>query len=489
MSGWVSELPDWLRLYWPHLSGLLAVLAAAVAGTHAVLSQRAVRSSIGWLGLILMVPIFGAVLYGLFGVNRIQRRAVLLRGKRPPRFLLPPEALADLTRDLGSVIGEHNGMLGLAHLVGRVTRRPLLAGNRIRSLRDGDEAYPAMIDAIAEARSCVTLLTYIFDDDAAGHRFTAALTEATRRGVEVRVLIDAAGARYSWRRADRELRRRGVPVARFLPFGLRVFRHFNLRNHRKILVVDGTLGFTGGMNIREGHVIGAHPKKPIRDLHFQVEGPVVAQMQESFAEDWEFTTGESLHGEPWFPALDACGPTLARGVSDGPDGDKDVLNWLLLGAIAGAQRSIRILTPYFLPDHQLTAALNAAALRGVAVDIVLPEKSNLPFVGWAMWGQLWTVLGQGCRVWVTPPPFDHSKIMVVDDLWSLFGSTNWDPRSLRLNFEFNVEAYCERFAVDAANRIQEALAVARPVTLEDLQRRHVTERLRDGLARLLTPYL
>ena len=490
MQGWVEGIPGFLGIYWPHISGALVLLADVAAGAHAILSRREVRSSLGWLALILMVPLVGAVLYALFGVNRIQRRAVMLRGARRRRFSLPREALADVTRHLNPDMDAHEGLLGLTHLVGRVTHRPLLAGNRIRSLQNGDEAFPVMIDAIRDAQTCVTLCSYIFDNDAAGRRFTTALAEATRRGVEVRVLIDAAGARYSWpRRADWELRRRGVPVERFLPLGPRVVRHFNLRNHRKTLVVDGRVGFTGGMNIREGNLLASHPKKPVADLHFQLEGPVVSQIQESFAEDWEFTTGESLTGDPWFPELAPCGPSLARGISDGPDEDIDAINWTLLGAIHAAHRSVRIVTPYFLPDPQLSAALNAAALRGVDVDIVLPETSNLRVVGWAMWGQLWTVIGQGVRVWLNPPPFDHTKLMVVDEAWTFFGSSNWDPRSLRLNFEFNVEAYCTDLALEAVERVHERLAEARPVTAEDLTARSLLTRLRDGSARLLTPYL
>lgn len=490
MSAAAAELPEWLRTYWPHVSGALILVAALAASVHALLSRREVLSSIGWMGLIFMVPLVGAVLYAVFGVNRIQRRAVRLRGDRAPRFRLASDALADLSRDLGTVLGEREDLIGLAHLVGRVTHRPLLAGNRIKSLQNGDEAYPSMLDAIGEAESCVTLCSYIFDNDAAGRRFTSALAEATRRGVEVRVLIDAAGARYSWpRRADRELKKRGVPVARFLPFGPRVIRHFNLRNHRKVLVVDGRIGFTGGMNIRASNILASHPKKPVADLHFRLEGPVVAQIQEAFAEDWEFTTGEALTGLPWFPELDTVGPSLARGISDGPDEDLDALNWTLLGAISGAQRSIRILTPYFLPDQQLTAALNAAALRGVDVDIVLPRKSNIPFVEWAMWAQLWTVMDHGCRIWMTPPPFDHTKLLVVDDYWVLFGSTNWDPRSLRLNFEFNIETYCPDFASEALERVRSAIARADPVSRSDIDARNVAVRLRDGVARLMTPYL
>jgi cardiolipin synthase A/B len=216
----------------------------------------------------------------------------------------------------------------------------------------------------------------------------------------------------------RRLRRAGVPVALFLPRWLPWSAPFtNLRNHRKLLVLDGRCGFTGGMNIREGHDPGLKPRDPIRDLHFRVEGPVVAHLQEVFAEDWAFCTREVLHGERWFPPLGPAGTVLARGIADGPDEDFEKLRLTLLGALACAQSSALIVTPYFLPDPGLITALNVAALRGVAVDIVLPERNNLKLVQWASAALLWQVLERGCRVWLSPPPFDHSKLHWPTTTW------------------------------------------------------------------------
>jgi cardiolipin synthase len=227
----------------------------------------------------------------------------------------------------------------------------------------------------------------------------------------------------------------------------------------------------------------------VRDLHFRVQGPVVAHLQEIFADDWFFTTGEPLRGDPWFPQLVGCGPTIARGIVDGPDEDFEKLRWTILGALAAAQRSVRIATPYFLPEPTIIAALNLAAMRGVSVSILVPSKSNLPFVQWASVAHWWQVLERGCRIWLSPPPFDHSKLFVVDDCWSLVGSTNWDPRSLRLNFEFNVECYDPELARTLAGWFDEQLSVSRETTLAEVDGRSLPVRLRDGAARLLTPFL
>jgi cardiolipin synthase len=304
------------------------------------------------------------------------------------------------------------------------------------------------------------------------------------------VLIDAAGTRYSWPPILHALRQEGVKYARFLPLlGLWRLLSVNLRTHRKILVADGRIGFTGGMNIRIGNCLKQHPTHPVQDIHFRVKGPVVSQLQEVFADDWLFTTGESLRGESWFPTLEKNGSVLARSVVDGPDEDFEKLRWTILGALSIARYSVRIVTPYFLPDTAIISALNLAALRGVLVDIVLPAQSNLPFVEWASRAMWWQVLEHGCRLWLAPPPFDHSKLMLVDGSWVLLGSANWDARSLRLNFECNLECY----DMELANRLDEVFEakrkLGRQITLQEVDSRPVPSRLRDGLARLLTPYL
>jgi cardiolipin synthase len=220
-----------------------------------------------------------------------------------------------------------------------------------------------------------------------------------------------------------------------------------------------------------------------------VTGSVVAELQEAFANDWMFTTGEILDGDLWFPELSETGQVIARVVTDGPDEDFEKLRLTLLAALAEAQESVQILTPYFLPDTALISALNLAALRGVRVDIVLPAKNNLPFVHWASRAMWWQVLERGCKIWLTPPPFDHSKLMIVDGHWVLLGSANWDARSLRLNFELNVECYGREFAGAMQQVFQRKIASAREVTLAEADSRSLPAKLRDATARLFSPYL
>ncbi len=474
---------------WNVAATVLTLLLSAIASGHVVLYKRDSRAAVGWVGLIWLAPIIGAVLYVLFGVNRIRRQAVEQRSQHP---LLASGAFAAVgavaERSPLPAAVEH--LQALAGLVDRVSGVPLTTGNTVVPLVDGDEAYPAMLEAIERASASVALSTYIFDNDAAGRMFLDALEQAVNRGVEVRVLIDTVGARYSRPSIVRDLNHRHVPVALFgrtvLPWRM---PYMNLRNHRKILVVDGHIGFTGGMNIREGGLLARNPPHPVQDLHFRLHGPLVAHLARTFAEDWAFTTHERLFGETWFPALDPAGAVAARGINDGPDENLDKARFVFMGALACARESVRIVTPYFLPDAGLISALDVAALRGVRVEILLPEVNNLAIVQWASTAQLWQVLQRGCRVYYTPPPFDHSKLMLVDDGWVLFGSTNWDPRSLRLNFEFGVECYDVPLARALHAFVDRKLERARQVTTGEVNARPLHIKLRDGIARLAAPYL
>jgi cardiolipin synthase len=479
-----------IRDWWPHLVFAFDVTISLMASAHAVLHKRDVRAAIAWSGMIWFAPILGTLLYICFGVNRIERRAQNLRSRQPRAQT--SRGLAEFSPErLLHVLGPSNAHLqSLAQLATEVSQFPLLTGNDIAPLVNGCEAYPAMLAAIHEAQRSITFTTYIFDNDATGQLFQQALADAVARGVEVRVIVDDVGRRYSWNSILRPLRTGGVQVAQFLrtvyPWH---FRYANLRSHRKILVVDGRLGFTGGMNIRHGNTLEKECRRPIQDLHFRVTGPVVEQMQETFAHDWAFCTGEVLAGGLWFPELESAGNMLARGIADGPDEDFDKLRIVLLGAINSAERSISIVTPYFIPDDAILTALNIAALRGLRVNVVIPSISNLRLVQWAMIPTVRQLLDAGVRVWQSPPPFDHSKLMVIDDAWTMLGSANWDARSLRLNFEFNLEVYDRQFAADAEKIVAGKIRESTPLLAETIDERNLLIRLRDGVARLATPYL
>lgn len=475
---------------WPWLLALAVPLIQGAAAVHVLLRKRDVRAAVGWMGLIWLVPIIGTALYLLLGINRIKRKA---RARRSASGVYAGVVGAESCgkSDLEARLGpDKQHIAGLVPLGDRITERPLLAGNVVVPLVDGDEAYPAMLEAIDAATVSVSLQSYLFDNDRAGKRFLTALAAAVERGVEVRVLIDDVGSRYSVPPMVGALRRADVCVERFMPTLLRArVPYLNLRNHRKIMVVDGCIAFTGGLNIREEFWASESPDHFARDLHFRIEGPVVSEIQEVFAEDWTYTTGERLEGELWFPPLDAAGSTIARGIIDGPDIDFEKLENMLLGAVGVARESVRILTPYFLPDESLVRTLCIAAQRGVEVDVLLPAKGNLAMVQWASTALLPQVLEKGVRVHASPEPFDHSKLMIVDGTWILLGSANWDPRSLQLNFEFNVECYDPELGERMERLFLERRETAHTVTLEEVEGRPLPIKLRDSFARLFSPYL
>ncbi len=458
---------------------LIHITLATSVTLHVLFTKRDVGASIGWIGLAWLSPILGSILYLIFGINRVRRRAGQMRGVRPPR---PSDGRHS------AVPGRDDYLAALERAGHRITLRPTENDNAITVLRSGDEAYPHMIAAINAARRSVGLSSYLFRADTIGLTFIDALDRARERGVQVRVLIDGIGSGYFRAPAYRAMRRRGIEVVRFMHSPLPWRMPFiNLRNHKKLLGVDGTVAFMGGLNIGDENLLLGKPSHPVRDVHFRLEGPVVTQLIEAFAEDWQFAAGENLQGEDWFPSVAGAGTAVARVVVSGPDQDVQKIEFLVLEAIACARRSINIMTPYFLPDDDLLTALALAAMRGIEVTLTIPARGNHPFVDSAARSQIGPLLAAGCRILQSLPPFDHSKLMTVDGIWCLVGSANWDTRSLRLNFELNMEVYDSGLAepLNALMAAKERL----PLTAAELDARPFPIRLFDNSARLMLPYL
>jgi cardiolipin synthase len=454
---------------------VLGLLAAVMASGHALLYKRRPQSAFGWIALCFTLPLLGAALYYLFGINRVRTRARKLMTGQPSETCptehlgVPPPTFEPLAR------------LGQA-----VTRLPLTGGNAVHLLHNGDNAFPAMLAAIREAKGRVFLSTYIFDTGPLGREFVAALGDAARRGADVRVLLDGIGELYSWPHAGTLLRRAGVQVARFLPPRLLPPSFsVNLRNHRKILAVDGVTSFTGGVNIRERYL--APPDERIVDMHVRLDGPVVTQIESVFLRDWHFVTSDSRPLPP--AAVSLPGRAQCRAIAHGPERDLDRLTELIVGAIGDAKHSVAIMTPYFLPPRELIAPLQAAALEGVDVAVILPARNNLPYVHRATRHMLWELLERGVRIYYQPPPFVHSKLLYVDDDYAQVGSANLDPRSLRLNFELNLEVYDREFVAELRRHFESVRARSEEITVAAVDGRPLPTKLVDGAAWLFSPYL
>ncbi|MDQ0320189.1 cardiolipin synthase [Pararhizobium capsulatum DSM 1112] len=483
---------DTLVTYWPHILAVLSVLLGVPAAIHATMTKQEVRSALGWVGIIILSPILGALVYAIAGINRMRRSSIELQRLQLRDRGPEPKDEYDVTGE--SVARRFGQRFASMKLLGdKVSRHGMCMGNRIQMLNGGDIAYAAMLKAIGEAKRSILLETYIFDRDPIGLRFADALIAAVNRGVEVRVLIDAVGARYSVPSVVGYLQEGKVTVRVFngnIVMGLRL-PYANLRTHRKILIVDGQTAFTGGMNIRAGFTEEFAAEARARDTHFKVQGAVVADLFEVAEEDWHFSSREMLDSDIWRTSLPSGKPsnTLMRAVPSGPDRTNESNQKMLMGAFSVARNEILVMSPYFLPDRELISALVTAAMRGVEVDIVVPGINNLTLVDRAMTAQFDQLLKGGCRIWRATGAFNHSKLMTIDGRWSYVGSSNLDPRSLRLNFEIDIEVMDISFSHQVAERIRPLLMQAQPVTLASLRSQPFFKRLVNKILWLGSPYL
>jgi len=456
----------------------LYLVVAILAGGHVLLYKRNSRAAFGWLGLIIVFPIAGALLYALFGVNRVQRKARRVSSEAD----VGPEAeRPDLAapRAAGALLS-HPGL--------NVTGARLSPDNSVRTYFNGEEAFPAMLRAIDNAQREVLLSSYIFDNDDTGRRFTGALAAARDRGCEVRVLVDDVGIRYSFPTIVRELEARRLDYRRFMPLRLLPPSFsINLRTHRKLLIADRSTAFAGGMNIGDRQLVEGPSRHRASDLHFGFTGPLLTDFVHLFAEDWRFAGGDEL--PHWKAPPGPAGDARCRVVPDGPDENLDALMLVLMGVISTARERVWIMTPYFLPDRQMLGCMQAAALAGVDVQVMIPSRNNWPLVQWALQHGMAELLDCGVRILQRPPPFAHSKCLLVDDVYSLVGSGNLDPRSLRLNFELGIEVFDSRLNAELASHFAETAAGCQPHTRERLDARSLPVRLRDGAAALFSPYL
>lgn len=481
------------------MTGLLIALLALAgytlafgAACHALLHKRDSQAALAWVAFIVLVPYVGTVAYILVGVSRVDSHAAHLLSSAAEaqeqadtlldRRLPPPGPV--------SLPGHAAPPAQTLARVGRaLTGRDPLGGNHVTLLRNGEEAYPSMLTAIDNADSHVYLSTYMFKGGLTGKAFADALERAAGRGVDVRLLVDGlGGSLYSWDKPWRRLGESGVQVHRFLP--PRLFPpdfSINLRTHRKVLVCDGLVGFTGGMNIGDHHLVGLPGKHQVQDIHFRCAGPVAVLLQEAFLMDWAFVTRRQTVPPLVVPVPQ--GESSCRLVFDGLGRGRDDIHELLCGVIGGARERVAIMTPYFLPPRELVSALVSAALRGVDVRLILPSANNLPYVHRASLHIQPGLIHKGVRIYFQPPPFAHSKLLLVDDYYALVGSANLDPRSLFLNFELNMEVFDPDFCATMYGYFTNVLSRSKEATAEDYARRHLPGKLLNAAFWLFSPYL
>jgi len=472
----------------PFLVNLLLLLDLLMAGTAigwVLRHPREPRAMLAWILMFVLMPFLGVILFLLIGEPRLRR---LQRRRRRRRAVLGDSEHGATRREAPIALGEP--LNEVAQLVTRLTKRELLGGNRIELLFDGRAALVALDEALSGAGHHIHLEYYLFRDDRAGRRIAQTLMERAKAGIECRLLVDFIGS-WGWsRRFFREMNESGVEVAFFLPVvPWRGRWRMNFRNHRKIAVIDGKVGFTGSQNIGDEYA-GLNPDFGVwRDTHLRALGPVVQELQDVFAEDWHYATGKHLTGDRYFPPLEEEAGCLTQLLPSGPDLGVRVAQVTLLTLFAIAQREICIATPYFIPDEPLLLALQSAAYRGVRVRLLLPERSDHRLTAWAGRSYYRDLCAAGVELSEYRQGMLHSKVVVVDGQCAVVGSANMDERSFRLNFEVSLLIYDAQQAAQLLKDFQELRSQSRIYKEASQLQWSFPQSLVLGLARLAAPLL
>ncbi len=377
-----------------------------------------------------------------------------------------------------------------ARSMGSLLGPSMLSGNKVEPLINGEQIFPAMLAAIRGAKRSITFETYIYWSGAIGKQFAEALSERAKNGVKVHVLVDWVGAGKLDDALIDSMKAAGVEVEKFRPLRWYNLSRINNRTHRKLLVVDGRVGFTGGVGIADLWSGNGQDAQHWRDSHFRLEGPAVAQMQSAFMDNWMKTRSLVLHGEAYFPKLESAGTTVAQVFKSSAQEGSESVRLMYLLSIAAAQQRIRLANAYFVPDDLAVQMLIGAAKRGVKVEIIVPnEHTDSELVrkaSRARWGPL---LEAGIEIYEYQPTMMHCKVMVVDDLWTSVGSTNFDNRSFRLNDEANLNVLNAEFAQRNAAQFETDKKKSRRINLEQWRQRPWTEKLMGWASSLLRPQL
>jgi cardiolipin synthase len=480
--------------WWHALEVQLTALAGAVCIALTIpwilMTKKESTSAVAWCLVVFFLPVIGTLFFVIFGYQHVHRP--LKRKRRHKRLFKIARAGAVLDGESGrfTVPPPQNGSHGLARLAERFGAFPLSRGNEIVFYDDGPAAIDAILEAIAAAKHHVHLEYFIVQPDSCGTRLLALLAEKARQGVEVRLLYDAMGSRHLHRGTLRELRAAGGRCSVFLPLNpLRRRIQVNMRDHRKIVVVDGTIAFTGGLNIGNEY-LGLSPRLGYwRDTHLRLKGPAVSALQWVFSEDWDFSADENLLASAYFPELEGTGPFSIQVIPSGPDQELNSIREIYFAAILSARKRLWIASPYFVPDAGLRDALCLAGYQGVDVRLLCqhhPDKWIPLFAARYYWAD---VLAAGVKVYQYTRGMLHSKVILVDDDWSSVGTANLDNRSLHLNFEVNCLIYGPEASASLERAFVNDLALSIRLQKEVFEKRPLPGRVIENACRLLSPIL
>jgi cardiolipin synthase len=476
---------------WGAVFLLLEIIWVAFLSTWIILERRSPAATLAWIFGLSLLPLVGAGVFWLLGPRRLQRRRF--------RYNLARQQLVSLGIPMRRAGGEIPELpcpyfAPLAEMMCRLGEPPPTQLAHLEVITDGDACFAAIEAAILGARHQIHIEYYIWEPDPIGLRLRDRLVEKAKEGVEIRLLLDSVGSGDLKANFFAPLRQAGVRIAKFNPFRLVRWRRslVNFRTHRKIIVVDGQIGFTGGMNVSGNHCASQHQERAWHDVHLRLEGEAVRWLQMVFIENWHFTTGDTPSPSLSFPRLPPSDPAPAYWVqiiSSGPDSDARAIHRMIIAAICRAEKRLFITTPYFVPDEPLLQALTSAAWRGVDVRLLVPVRGDSRLVTAAARSYFDELAAAGVKVFEYMPAMLHAKSIVVDNDLVLTGTANLDNRSFRLNFELMVAIYNHGVAGQFSRLFKQNLAAAQPYGLR--QSRHVPfyQRLLESAARLFSPSL
>jgi cardiolipin synthase len=482
-----------ITFYWREITAWAAVIDGVlilVTIPWVLAIKKEAVSAIAWCLLVILVPILGVILFVLFGYQSVHRPLNRKRRHRQDFRTKNPAGRQPLHVEAEQEEDPDQTWEGMGRLARRLDAYPLTAGNKLTFYHDGRPAFDDMLAAIRAAEHHVHMEFFIFQYDELGRQFLDLLAEKAKQGVEVRFLYDAIGSRkLGWWRL-RALRRAGGKHAAFLPVSLLRRRiQVNMRNHRKIMVVDGKVAFTGGLNIGDEY-LGKNKRLGYwRDTSLRIEGPSVESLQRIFIEDWDFAYGESVEGDPYFRAEPGAGADEVQVIQSGPDQEAKSIREIYFAAVFKARKRLWITSPYYVPDQGLRDALCLAGRSGIDVRLLLPFEADHFTVHYASLYYLRDLLDAGVKVYQYTNGFIHAKVWLADGQWASVGTANLDNRSLFLNFEVNCLLYTPKVVAELEEVFRRDLEHSVRLDAKVFGQRPWGERLAENVCRLFSPVL
>lgn len=477
--------------FWHNFSLIFLVTAIPVA-IMIILEKRSPYKTAAWVLVLILFPILGVVFYLFFGQEYRKKKLFSRKGIRSLSTFrkLSFQQLRQFEASFSNLDERVVEQKNLIRLLLNNSHALLTTGNKLEILKNPEEAFSAMFRAIGKAKHHIHLESYIISDDKIGNRLKELLIKKRREGVEVRVIIDDVGSWGLGKKYISGLRSKGIEIYSFMEVRFpRLTSRVNYRNHRKILVVDGKTGFTGGVNVADRYLEGVKKIGPWYDMHLQVEGDAVVCLQVVFAADWHFIVRKNLAGNAFFPPL-----TMKKGIpvqisASGPDSDWESISQAIFSAIAGARQRVYIVTPYLMPPLQIVSALKTASLSDVDVRIIIPRKSDAFFPKWSSFAYIEDLMEAGVKIYFFRAGFIHSKYIIVDDIFSTTGTTNLDFRSLETNFEINAFIFDHSFNAKMVKQFKVDLRNSQMLKLQEWKERPWHFKLRESIGHIVSPML